>query len=49
MNTVHNQMRTLVGHKVELPCDVTVASAEDSVSLILWYKGTSHVTSIVVS
>lgn len=28
----------MIGSKVALPCDVTIPSSEDSISLILWYK-----------
>ncbi|RWS13039.1 nephrin-like protein, partial [Dinothrombium tinctorium] len=36
--TAITSYRALVGSRVELPCDVTLPSADDSISLILWYK-----------
>ncbi|RWS31768.1 nephrin-like protein, partial [Leptotrombidium deliense] len=36
--TALTSFRALVGSRVELPCDVTLPSTDDSISLILWYK-----------
>uniref|UniRef100_T1KII3 Ig-like domain-containing protein n=1 Tax=Tetranychus urticae TaxID=32264 RepID=T1KII3_TETUR len=36
--TVLNRFTASSGSRVELPCDLTIPSAEDSISLILWYK-----------
>ncbi|XP_053205414.1 GATA zinc finger domain-containing protein 14-like isoform X2 [Panonychus citri] len=33
-----NQFSTSSGSRVDLPCDLTIPSAEDSITLILWYK-----------
>lgn len=33
----------LVGGKAALPCNLTNASQDDNITLILWYKGSSQV------
>ncbi|XP_023240426.1 synaptogenesis protein syg-2-like [Centruroides sculpturatus] len=37
------EYQAVVGRKAELPCNITVPSHNDKVSLILWYKGESRV------
>ncbi|XP_054154374.1 nephrin-like [Oppia nitens] len=37
--SVYPEYKSLVGGKAELPCNVTLPTPEDAITLILWYRG----------
>lgn len=37
--TIHSSESAVVGSTARLPCDVKISSPEDSITLILWYRG----------
>lgn len=37
--TIHGAESAIVGSPVRLPCDVSISTPEDSITLILWYRG----------
>ena len=36
---VYSDLKTVVGGRAELPCNITLPRADDAITLILWYRG----------
>ena len=43
---VYPEHKTISGGRAELPCNVTLPTAEDAITLILWYRGNTSRTPI---
>jgi hypothetical protein len=44
--SVFPEYKTISGSRAELPCNVTMPSSDDAITLILWYRGNASRTPI---